>query len=304
LNGHVQSAVQQLIEPEPMELDLHPQDLDACDNPSGRVNSSVRPPIGLVWIGGANMHDLARSILLIGLVFIIIGGLLSRFFYFKRIITVSEPAFVPPLGAATIPPHIKHSLLFKIPKSIRTSESGEVIIEYYQGLTYFIFEGMNTFLYEKLDVLPRSLPNNLRGLFSSTFISPKKSLSALETDFSTRLTSSKLAVAPDGWVTYKKGTKTPCRWRWSISCNELGVYDLVIELSEIFRKKFPNDLDTTTLIFQIQVRSPISLSLRTVTIFKYLLIIIGSVLSTIAAFVLALPSLQDYASKMLKPWLP
>jgi hypothetical protein len=42
LNGHVQSAVQQLIEPEPMELDFHPQALNACDNPSGRVNSSVR----------------------------------------------------------------------------------------------------------------------------------------------------------------------------------------------------------------------------------------------------------------------
>jgi hypothetical protein len=44
LNGHVQSAVQQLIEPEPMELDFHPQDLDACDNPSGQLIRALGTP--------------------------------------------------------------------------------------------------------------------------------------------------------------------------------------------------------------------------------------------------------------------
>jgi hypothetical protein len=43
LHDHVDDAAQQLIEPEPMELDLHPQALNACDNPSGRVNSGVMP---------------------------------------------------------------------------------------------------------------------------------------------------------------------------------------------------------------------------------------------------------------------
>jgi hypothetical protein len=42
LNAHVQRAAQQLIEPEPMELAFHPQELDAWFRVSGRVNSSVR----------------------------------------------------------------------------------------------------------------------------------------------------------------------------------------------------------------------------------------------------------------------
>jgi hypothetical protein len=42
LNAYVQSAAQQLIQPEPNKLDFHSRGLDAWLDISGRVNSGVR----------------------------------------------------------------------------------------------------------------------------------------------------------------------------------------------------------------------------------------------------------------------
>jgi len=249
------------------------------------------------------MIETASTLLIVGLTLVAIGGLLSRYFYQKRTITIEEPLFVPPSGAMCIPPTFKHSLSFRVPRCIRTIESSELSIEYFQGITYFPFEGLNSFLYEKLDVLPRALPYGLRGLFWSMSFSKVKPI--LETDFSARLTSSKISVAPEGWLVRKKGTRTPCRWRWDISCDELGKHNIVVELDEPFQKYFSDRLSgSSQVIFQVEVRSSIGLSSQTVRIMKYIAIGVGSVISAIATLIISSPDLQDFVSNILKQWLP
>lgn len=251
------------------------------------------------------MNVIPASLVLIGLAIILFAGLLNQFFYRKQTIIFTKPEYTPPPLAATIPPSVKHSLLFKIPKSIRTDESGEVSIEYFQGNIYFIFEGINTFLYEKLDLLPRALPNGLRGQFMST--SSKKVKPFLEKEFSTRLTSSRISVAPEGWSSYKKGNPTPCKWRWSISYNEQGKYDLVVELNEAFREKIPDTRLGSPIIFEVSVRSPTGWSLNTVSTIKMLSTKAGTIFCVsgfVASFLINLPGVQNRVEAVLKPWLP
>jgi hypothetical protein len=251
------------------------------------------------------MHIIVSTLLIIGLSSFLIAGLFNLFFYQKHSITITKPENILPPGVATISPTIKHSVLFKVPKSIRTDESIEVTVEYFQGVTYFPLEGINTFLYEKLDLLPQALPNNLRGQFMST--SFKKVKPFLGKEFSIRLTSSKMSIVPEGWFSYNKGTSTPCKWRWSVSCNELGKYALVVELNEAFREKIPDPRLGSPIIFEVSVRSPTGWSLNTVSTIKTLLTrvgIIAGVLGSIVSFLINIPGVQNRVTEILNPWLP
>lgn len=253
------------------------------------------------------MIDLANNLLFIGVVLIISGFIWERLFYQKHGFLIDEVLFTPPVGAAMIPPHIKHALKFNVPKSVRTDESGEVMIEYVQGVYHPLMIGkLFPFLYETLE-MPNRIKDNLRGLFfSSTRVSNNSSItSELTEDFGARLSSSRFTFAPTDWVIYKKGLRTPQRWRWSISCNELGRYNIVIELNEAFRSVFTKELSKAPqVIFDIEVRSPIGLTLRSVTIIKYIAIALGSIFSAVTAFIYGMPYLQTSISNILQKWIP
>jgi hypothetical protein len=64
----------------------------------------------------------------------------------------------------------------------------------------------------------------------------------LEKDFTARLVSPKFTVVPTEYITRKKGSLTPCRWKWAISCSDIGEYHLLLELSDVFRDKIQDDL--------------------------------------------------------------
>jgi hypothetical protein len=157
-------------------------------------------------------------------------------------------------------------------------------------------------LYEKLELLPRPLPNGLRNF--PPIWSARGGESILSEDLEARLTSSKFSVAPEGWQVRKKGTETPCRWHWAISSGELGKYDVILDLSQAFQSYLPDHLKTSPqLLFHVEVRSSIGLSLRTVKILKYLAIGTGAVISTVVTFILSLPVLKNYVSEMIRRWL-
>ena len=172
------------------------------------------------------MNEVAGFVLWAGLLPVLAGGLLTKYFYRKRIFAVERLLFVPPPAALMIPPRVKHWLCFRVPRSLLISESAEVAVEYFQGIVYPFIETVNSFLYEKLDLLPRSLPNDIRGMLWSR--SSKGVRPYLEEDFSVRISSTSISIAPEGWLVREKGTRTPCRWRWTVSGKELGRYDLVL----------------------------------------------------------------------------
>jgi hypothetical protein len=248
------------------------------------------------------MDELAGFVLWTGLLLLLVGGLLGRYFYPKRIFEVERPLFVPPPTAAAIPPTVKHWLCFRVPRSMHISESAEATVEYFQGLTYFPFEAVNSFLYEKLDLLPRSLPYSLRGMIWS--FSSRGTKPYLEEDFSARASSSKMSVAPEGWIVREKGARTPCRWRWAVSGGDLGRYDLVVDLNKAFKRAFPKEFDgDPQVIFQIEVRSLAGLSLKTVKAIKYATIALGSALSGIGTLIAASQPVKDFVAHLIKPWL-
>ena len=127
--------------------------------------------------------------LAVGLCLIAIAGIWGRLFVRKRTLKISEPAFTPPPAAMQVSPHIKHSIVFRVPSSIRNDESKEVLVEYFQGTTWVITEGINSWLYEKLEVIPRALPNIVRGCFTSISGADGKPLDRIATDLSARASS-------------------------------------------------------------------------------------------------------------------
>lgn len=219
------------------------------------------------------MDSFVKIVLIASASLILVGYLLQKYFYRKQSFTYITLLFQPHPLLDVIPPRVKYSLTFKVPRYIRTHESDEIVVEYLQGITDFAIEPVNTFLYEELRMLPRSLPNGLRGLYlvrTTDKVKPK-----LETDLSVRANSPKISIAPEDWVSYKKGTTTPCRWRWSISCDDLGMSSIVFELSEGFQKHLSRSLQgRKQIIFQVDVRSDLGLSYRTYKILKALSLIL------------------------------
>jgi len=247
------------------------------------------------------MQVLLATLLSIGIFLILVGGLIGRLTYKKRIYKISKPLFTPPPGVSVISPHIKNSLQIKVPRSIRTTESSEVMIEYFQGITYWPTEGLNTFLYDHLDILPRSLPLGLRGLFMSS--SQPHTKAFLEKDFSAKLSSPRISIVPIEKIILKRGTKTPCRWRWSISCSEMGNYDLLFELSDDFHKKIPEELMENPIVFQVEIRSPSGLSLHASNVIRYTIMLMGVIITASVTLLASSPPIQEFLTKLLKPLL-
>lgn len=248
------------------------------------------------------MFDLTNVSLFIGIVLIIFAYFWERFFYQKQEILLDKLLYVPPPLAANIPPHIKHSLKFYVPKSIRIDESAEMSIEYIQGVFHPLLPGnIAPFLFDTLDSFERAA-DNLRGLFfASTRVSDKKNVtSKLTDDFAARLSSPKFAYAPVDWIVNKKGLRTPLRWRWTISCNELGKYKVVVELNDAFRSIFTKELSTSPqVMFDVEVRSPYGLTIKQVHLIKSLVWILTTIcrgLFAIGLTLLAFPSIQTYLS--------
>lgn len=188
----------------------------------------------------------------IGLAFIVVGTLLRRYFYQKYSVAVEQPYIVLPPESLSTSPKIKHSLSIRVPRHMGTRESDAVVIEYFQGATYWVFEGVNMLLYEKLEMLPRALPRNLRGMFLAKFTDKVKP--ELEAELSVSVSSSEFSVVPGGWVQRKKGTLTPCRWLWDVSCKDPIRSNLVVELSEGLLKYFSEILqERIQIIFQVDV---------------------------------------------------
>lgn len=233
-----------------------------------------------------------------GILSIIIGIFLNRIFFQRQTIAISEPEITPPITLMTAVPQIKHTLSFKVPRRIKTHESGEVTVEYFQGVTYWVIESLNNFLYEKLDLIPTALPRELRGLLSFTGDARVKSY--LESDLGARLSSSKISISPPDWISFKRESIVPCRWRWSISCNELGTFALVFEADDELRDKIPVKELSSPIIFQIKVLNTIGLSLHSVTIIKYGTYCFGLILSTVAALLIAIPDFQQIVWNFIK----
>lgn len=212
------------------------------------------------------MYSPLIVLLVIGLAFVVVGTLLRRYFYQKHTVAVEQPFIVLPPESLSTPPKIKYSLSIRVPRYMRTHESDEVVIEYFQGATYWVFEGLNIFLYEKLEMLPRALPRGLRGMFFAKFtdkVKPK-----LETELSVSVSSPKFSVVPGGWVQRKKGTLTPYQWYWDVSYKDPITSSIVIELSEEFLKYFSEILQgRIQIIFQVDVLPSAGLSYH---LFKFL----------------------------------
>lgn len=250
------------------------------------------------------LQTLLLDLLIAGIIFIAIGVLINWYFYQRRSFVFTEKEFIPPRTMMLIAPDVKFALTFKVPRKIKSNESGEVIVEYFQGVTYWITESFNDFLYERLDIIPKPLPNELRGLVS--FTGRRKVRPFIESDISARLTSKRIQVMPEGWRSFTRGTKVPCRWRWSISCFDPGKYTLMFEADAQLQELIPNGRLAEPIFFQVEVKDSKRPSLYLAAVMKTIFVILGSLLGSVSAFLIALlaaqPSLQTKFWEFLSPW--
>ena len=278
--------------------------------------------LGIIAVPGFRIHSLFIVLMVcffLSIALMILGTLLNRYFYRRFIIKFSEPLNSPIAGftksalattdSINLPTYFKCTLSFKVPFHIRTHKSDEVVVEYFQGVVVKGIEGLQTLLYEKLDVLHKPVPNNIRGLFLGFGYNIKPEL---EKELSVRVSSSKLSVTPADWIEKEKGTRTPCRWRWGISCDELGIYDIVIELSEGFQKYLSESpYWDNQRKFEVEVRSDLGLTPRAVSIVKASSFVLVRFGALVALIIIALSTLfagnstvQNVLTNFIKPILP
>ena len=251
------------------------------------------------------MATLTGSLVLVGLVLILAGTIVQKLRFRRQIIGFEVPLAQSPPFSATIVPHVKHSLTFKVPRSIRTDESAVIELEYFQGVTYFFFEELHTFLYDTLEVIPRSLPSGLRAaFFAATSTGQLSADPRLRVELAIRLSSSRIEIAPEGWQSRPNGSKVPCLWRWDISCQEPGQYSLLCEPNQELIECFPNMLNSAQQVnFQIRVRPPIGISHKVANTIRVSGAVTGTLLVLLGTLIAANPSLQRYISNILDPFL-
>jgi hypothetical protein len=253
------------------------------------------------------LYLLGGTIILIGLALALDSWIYQtvRFSETQPIATskFSLPELIMVLTVATdTNPSLKRVIAFKIPYRFRIDESAEVRVAYYEAVTLRLLSGGSSFIHEKIGSIFRHNTDGLRGKIVYPLPGQLSRASHLPTDIGLTLSSTKVSIAPSGWVVRKTGEKIPCQWRWSLSSDTLGKYHLVFEVDAGLRKLIENDQLSKPILFEVEVRSPYGLTLKQLdfmrSAIRFIAIIIGA-LFTLALTLLAFPSIQTYLSSFI-----